>query len=74
MWKQAKFGVAVIAVSVASASAVSWATRPVEVAGHACLAVGPNVCFSGSTDWVARAAGTQLIAAQRMEMITADAE
>lgn len=65
--------IALAIIAVASASATAWAMRPPENPGHACLAVGTNVCFSGSTDWVARAAGTQLMAAQRMDVIVADA-
>ena len=63
----------VAAFAGAAAAAASLKTEPQVLAGHACLAVGPNVCFSGSTDWVAQAAGQQLIAAQRMELMVADA-
>ncbi len=63
---------AAVAGAGAAASALTNST-PSEPKGHACLAVGPNLCFSGSTDWVARAAGTQLIAAQKMEPMVADA-
>ena len=74
MIKHSKTVVTLVVVAVASASAAAWATRPVVSEGHACLAVGSGICFSGSTDWVARAAGAQLIAAQRMDIIVADAQ
>jgi len=63
----------IAAFAGAAATATTLASPPKVPAGHACLAVGPNLCFSGSTDWVAQAAGQQLIAAQKMEMMVADA-
>jgi hypothetical protein len=57
--------------ATAAAAALSH-PRP-SPAGHACLAVGPNVCFSGSTEWVARAAASQTPIAQHVELLVADA-
>jgi len=74
MFRHGKTIVALAIVALASASAAAWATRPVASEGHACLAVGQNVCFSGSTDWVARAAGSQLMQQGKMETMVADAQ
>ncbi len=62
------------ALAIAGASATALAVRTPPLPQPACFAVASNVCFSGTTEWVARAAEQPVPGALPTHIILADAE
>lgn len=68
-----RFSLLATVVIVSVSTAVAMKAPRVLPPGHACLAVGEGVCFSGSTQWVAQAAETLSLQQTEMKVMIADA-